>query len=812
MAAQTQYFVVKYDNEASGPFVAESTNLLTWTASTGFVVTVIDRGTTGKLVVALLTGSLPTDPMVITQGSTTADVVGDGDTILYPAFFRSDITVPSTGIMVWDGLALGATHSFLYDGSTDAPDVGEILTFVDGQKCEVVTLISGGTPSGEVAVRWITPIDTLGYPEDNDTFTGDNSADGALNMLVHDRAYEPLHLHRLLSDLNDDEDIAGDDDLSRVDPTPSGKATDQIVDLLSTMVMSDTIAQHMYGGSVSQVTGDTLYSGLNVQVTSPDSDTRPVLIQYDQATGTDVIITDYWKNAFMPHSIDGQVRILRLTRDDGVDIDGRRVRGGLMKFNFNYFFGGTTLGTATTALALFTSSDGNNQTAEATVAGAPYSTVTQVEGYQLIDYNNGNGATPFGYKFGFGSASSAQAYERSKWIQREDSSETLFGRAAQLFTGINLDFAYDAEQNGPYVEDEILAWGTEIAYSGQTTNLELGEVVTFDITGAKGRILHIQDAGATGTVIIALEGTIQPTAADAMTGLTSGGDGDVDTVVSNAAAGRAVLVALFDNGADGNLYCQLISGLVPANDQEIWGAGTTYASVNEATGVNTRTVNNQYMGVYTGTNYQTNFGIAVDSSDAIVGDKLQNLLGGAPQEPPNNQQGVVEGLEIGDAVTVYPWNGAATDVNGDALPTYAEAQLATALIAATSTQIDVGSGNIPDNTPQIGAMRVERDSDGNMDLIRYDSHDGDRYYEIIGTAPSAAGIGNDAMRAFIDNVADAGDSGTLSYTAVKGAGSTQVAIQVRNGGTLNGPIKPYPTTATFGAGGFSVTASRISDA
>lgn len=803
MAAQTSYFVVNYDNEASGPFVAEGA-LLTWTASTGFIVTVIDRGTTGKLIVALYTGSIPTDGLTLTQGSVTADANGAGREILYPAYFREDVSVPSTGIMAWTGPALGVTHSFLFDGQTSNVVAGEILTFVDGQECEVITVESDAGATGELSVRWISNIDTLGYPEDNDTFTGSISGDGTLNGLVHDRAYSPLHLHRLLSDLNDDEDIAGDDDLSRVDPTPSGKATDEIVNLLSNIVINDTIAQHMYGGSVSQASGETLYSGLDVQVTSPNAETYPVLIQYDPATGTDAIITDYWKNAFMPDSIAGQVRILRKTRDDGVDIDGKRVRGGLLKFNYNYFFGGTTLGTATTALALFTSSDGNNQTAEATVAGAPYNSVVQTEGYQLIDFNNGNGATPYGYKIDFGSASALQTYERTKYIQREGTSETLFGRNAQLFTGVNLNFAYDAETNGPFVEDEVIAWGTEIVYSGQTTNLTVGEAVTFSPSGAKGRLLHQQDAGATGTLIIALEGTTQPTAADTLSGVTSGGDGDVDSVVSNATSGRALLVALDDDGATGNLYTQLISGIPPIDNQEVWGAGTTYASVNGTPA--TRTVNNQFIGVFTGSNFQTNFGLAIDPTDAIVGDKLRNLLD-TDQEPPNNQQGVVAGLEIGDVVTCYPWDGASTDSNGDALPTYAETTLDVALVAGVTTTVDVGT--IPDNTPASGYLRIERDSDGNFDLVEYASYTGS-VYTLVGTAPSAAAIGNNVMRAFIDAEVASGTS--LSYTAVKGATSTQVAISVKNGGTLNGPIKPYPTTATFGSGGFSVTASRISDA
>lgn len=795
MSAQTTYFSVKYDNEASGPFVAEGVPV-TWTASSGFIVSVFDDGATGVLVMALLTGTIPTDGLTMTQGSATADADGDGRALLYPAYFREDVSLSAAGAMAWTGPALGATHSFFYDGSTDAPDVGEILTFTDGQECEVITLESGGTPSGEVSVRWITPIDTLGYPEDDDTFTGDNSADGALNGLVHDRCYSPLHLHRLLSDLNDDENPRGDDVLSRVNARPSEKATDEIVDLLSNITVTPTIIQHMYGGSVSMNSGDDLFSGADVQTTSPTTSTRPVLIQYDPATGTDAIITDYWNNAFMPDSIAGQVRIMRQTRADGVDIDGKRLRGALLEFGDSYFFGGTTLGTAATALALFASTDGNNQTAVGVVA--TWTDDTFLEGYQTIDYNNGNGATPYGYSIDLTGNTRAEEYEVTKYIQRRGTSETLFGRNAQLFVGINLNFAFTAE-SGTIAEDDVIAWGTEIVYSGQSTNCDVGEVITFSPSGAKGRLLQDQDGGATGTMIIALEGTTIPTDSDTLTGVTSGGDGDVDSVVVGTSSGRALVVAK----GGGSLYCQLITGLTPINTQEVWNNGTAYATVNAVP--STRTINNQYFGVWTGSNFQTNFGLALTADDAIVGDLFRNLAD-VQQEPPNNQQGVVGGLEIGDTVTCYPWDGTSFDVNGDAEPNYDETTLDVALTGA-STEIDVGV--IPDNTPQTGYLRVERDSDNEYDLIEYDSWTG-TVYQIVGTAPSAAAIGNNVFRALIDEEVISGTS--LSYTAVKGAGDTQVTIQVRNGSTLNGPIKPYPTTATFSTGGFSVTASRISDA
>ena len=795
----TDYYIVRYDNEALGPFVAEGANL-TWTGGVGFIVTVLDRGTTGELIIALVSGPAPVDADVLTQGTTTADTNGSSTLLLYPAYFREDVQVANTGAITWTGPALGTTHSFNFDGQTSNVVPGEILTFSGGETCEVITVESDAGVDGELSVRFISSTDQS-IPADNDTFTGDLGGDGVVNGVVHDRSYTALGLHRLLSDLNDNGDIAGDDDLSRVDPTPSGKDTDTIVNLLGLIAITDTVSQHMYGGSIAQAGGDTLYAGLNVQVTSPNADTQPVLIQ------NDAIITDYWKNAYNPHSIDGNVRIMVKVREDGVDIDGKRVKGKLNEFGDNYFTGGTTIGTGVTALALFSSTDGNNATLVGTVAGAPYNTIVLTEGFQNIDFNNGNGATPYGLSIDFGSASSPQTYERTKYIQRRGTAETLFGRDAALFDGINMNFAYDAE-TGNFAEDELVYWGTEIVFSAQgATSMTIGEVVTFAPSGAKGRLLYQNDAGATGTMVFDMEPGIDPTAADTMTGVTSGGDGDVDTVALESTAGSALLIALDDGGTVGNLYTQGLTGLAPVNNQLIY-AGTSHQTVLIDLAVSTRTVNNQFVGVYTGTNYQTNFGIAIDATDAIVGDKMPNLLE-VTQEPPNNQTGKVTGLEIGDTVTIYPWDGVATDVNGDAEPDFNEALLTAALVAGVSTTAVVDA--IPDNTPASGFLRVERDSDNNLDLIEYSSYTG-LTYTLVGTAPSAAAIGNTVMRAFVDEEATV--AGTLSFTSVYGPGDTKVAIVVRNGysAVKNGPIKPFPATATFSTTGFEVGAVRSSDA
>ena len=492
--------------------------------------------------------------------------------------------------------------------------------------------------------------------------------------------------------------------------------------------------------------------------------------------------------------------------DDGVDVDGKRVKGKLLRFNDSYFFSGTTLGLATTAQALFSTPDGNNATAEGTVAGY---TIATVEGYQTIDYNNGNGAQPFSLKIDFSASTSLEAYERTKYNQREGTAETLYGRNAQLFDGVTLNFTYDGEV-GTFTEDEIVAWGTELPYTGETGGpWTAGEVVVGGTSGAKGRLVYIDDNGTTGTLLVDVDGATGFNNTETITGQTSGATATTGTVVSNATAGRAQLLALEDAGASvGDLYMQSLIGLVPSDGQTVFGESSN-ATGDVDGSVSTRVINNQYVGVYTGTNYQTNFGVGVDVTDAIAGDLLRDLLN-VQQQPPNNQTGLITGLESDYYITCYPFDGSTLDAAGDPEPNFDEMTLSVALVAASSTTVVVQSAEIPDNTPGAGFLRIERDSDNEYDLLEYVSHDSDDTFTLGGstpTAPSAAGTSNNVFRALIDGLA----GGTsISYTAVVGA-SEQVAITARRGGTV-APIKPAKATSTFSSTGFSVNLQPQSDA
>lgn len=799
------YLTIDYDGQSGGEFTVEGANL-TWTvpsSSVGFIVKDIPNGTAGTLKVALVSGEAPSNNAVLTQGGVTANANNENgakiEQMLYPAYFREDVQVAASGAITWTGPALGATHSFFFDGQTANVTAGDTLTFSPGnQEAEVITVESDAGASGELSVRFITDIDVFGLPADNDTFSNGASGDGVVNGVVHPRGYTPEELHRLLMDLNDDQTIAGNDDLSMVDPTASDRQTGVQIKLLGNVNINDTVAQHMYGGSVEQGSGDTqtVYSGLGVGVTTPLTSTRPVLIQED------AIITDYWNNAYFPDSVRGKVRILRKTIENGVRIDGQRIKGKLLEFGELYFEASTTVGFGETSLALVSSADGNNNTAVGTVA-----TYTPIltEGYQTLNFNEGSGATPFALSIDFDTETSLGTYEYTKYLQRRGSASTLFGRNAQLFTGINMNFAYNNEA-GAIVEDNVLSWGTEIPFTGGTgTLVAVGEVVKGVTSGARGRVIFVDNAAGSGTIIVAnATGSFNNT--ESLTTLRGASEWTATsgTVVNNAASGTFLLAAKDDQGATGNCYGQLLTGTVPASTQTLFGA-TDGDTLDVNGSVSTRTINNQFIGSYTGSNYNpVNFGIAIDPSDAIAGDSFTNLLGNAIA-PPDNRSGSVTNLSVGDYVTVYPWDGVAVDVNGDAEPNFNEMTITAGVTGGVSTSVVVGAGNIPANTPAAGFLRLERDSDGNYDLLEYSAWTNTTgTFTLVGTAPNTATIGNNVFRALIDRVATAAShSYTATYTV-----PNDVAVTVRRGGVS--PIKTFKTTAQFGA--FSISTIRTPDA
>jgi hypothetical protein len=247
------------------------------------------------------------------------------------------------------------------------------------------------------------------------------------------------------------------------------------------------------------------------------------------------------------------------------------------------------------------------------------------------------------------------------------------------------------------------------------------------------------------------------------------------------------------------MWIQLLTGVAPVNDMTITG-GTTGRTCQVNLTVTSRGVSPVFLGQSTGSALIGAFGIGVEASDLTKDDKLFDLTN-TLQVPPNLVTFTVYGLVSGeDRVLVTNAQGANIDFD--------QMQLATALAASGRTQVDVGAGNIPADTPQTGTLRIELDT-GIYRLQSYTAHDGNRYFTIPSTDysdPNDAAIGANVFLAYIDKLAGAtSENFQLIYNADR-----TLFVRVRDGGGT--PIKTFESTAGLSSGGGSATAIRTSDA
>jgi hypothetical protein len=268
-------------------------------------------------------------------------------------------------------------------------------------------------------------------------------------------------------------------------------------------------------------------------------------------------------------------------------------------------------------------------------------------------------------------------------------------------------------------------------------------------------------------------------------------------------AGTGQLLAV-DNVAGASatiLYMQLLTGVVP-NANTITGAGGATGTAGTVTG---RIVSVPPIGASTGSNIKGAYGVGILESDLSAGDTLIDLTGTA-NNAPNNVQFDVVGLNItgtADYLLVGPDLAGALDT--------AQMTLAVTLVGATETTVDVGTGNIPLDTPATGTIRIERDS-GQFTRHAYTGYDGtNTTFTIASTdfsGDNATLTTNDVFISYIDKVAGAT---TESFNTVFNA-IRNFRVIVRNGGVTGpNPIVPIDVAGSLGSGGGSTTISRTLD-
>jgi len=628
-----------------------------------------------------------------------------------------------------------------------------------------------------------------------DDFAIDGS--GNITHVSGSTNYTVLDLHRWLQDLADDPQASVGDLIDITTATPSERSTDNIITLNAPFNIDDTASQYFYDGSITQDSGDTIYAGL-VVVGAVESGTELQVWQ------DEVVLTSFWSTGINPDaSANILSRMLIKVRVNGADINGRRIVVWARELSDTYAEFSVTMALGNNVAAIFTSDDLNNQTIAATISG--WSDITNTEGYQLLDVaGDGTADEPYYSQWDYGTRTANQVYERTKWIQRRGTSETLYGINGDLFRGITHQFDYDGEAV-TMTENNVLAWGTSFDYDGGTGTVPaVGQYWENTTDGGVGKVVWVSSgASTTGTVVMQRENPAGPTWVDpgSFSLLSGTGTFDINGTVTGGTnnGGSGILLALDDNGATGTCWIQLISGFAPANNYELWERTTGTVKVADVSSASTsRTVSPEFLGNYTGSSIIGAFGIGIAPTDGAAAD-LFTTLGAANVNPPNLQYFTVSKLVAGDRVLVCNNNTGAPDF----------AQFTTDATYNTTgiTSIQV-SPNIPSDTPKTGTFRIELDT-GVYRRLDYTDHDGTDIFTIASTDftdPLDATVGNNLFLTYLDLAA----SSDTEQVQIKYTGDRTMFVRVRDGASAS-PIKTFETTAVFGSGGGSATAIRTSD-
>lgn len=625
--------------------------------------------------------------------------------------------------------------------------------------------------------------------------------------------YRVLELHRFLQDLADNASSSGNDLVDITSETPSERSTDNIITLLGSYNIDDTAAQYFYDGSITQDSGNTVYSGLKVLGAVNNANTQLQIIQdhglYDTATP---FWGDQSTGGYNGNATDGVLmRCLVKSRDGGADIDGKRIRVQARHWGDTYDFFPVTLGVAEQVAAISTTPDAQNDTAQGTVTA--YTHITNsggtanapTGGFQGIDLNNGNGSKDYYSKWTYGADTSGDGlkgmWEYLKDLTGNTTAKTVDGVNGELFLGITHAFAYDNEATGPFSERETIFWGTDITYdtlAGGT--FSEGDYVVFKRSSViinAGRVSY--DNGSTNMIVSLEDITTALADGDVIEEAISGSvTAAIDTTIVNGdkGGGQGILLALDDDGTTGNMYIQLISGVAPVDNLPVRGA-TSSATCDVDGAPSSKTVPKIFMGSYTGSLIGA-YGIGVLDTDLTASDSISPLVG-TVQVPPNNVTFTVSGLVSGeDRILVGPKNTDTFD--------FAQLTLTTTLNGASETSIVVDEA-IPADTPSSGTLRVTLD-DGRIRRIAYTSWDTSTFTvaDESWVDPNDATAGNEVMISYIDKLADAT---TATFTSVYSS-PRNLWIRVRDGG--NTPIKTFESPGTLGSAGGSLAAIRTSDA
>lgn len=259
--------------------------------------------------------------------------------------------------------------------------------------------------------------------------------------------------------------------------------------------------------------------------------------------------------------------------------------------------------------------------------------------------------------------------------------------------------------------------------------------------------------------------------------------------------GVGQLLAIDSVTAGAKMWIQLLSGVVPTDNQVITGVSTATAAVNVT--VTPRLLSAAFVGTSTGSAINPGaYGLGVGADDLNQNDLLVDLTN-TNRTPPNNVTYSVNNTVIGDYVVSA--NNAAGDFD------FTQMAASSGYTGATVTSMTM-SAPIPTDIPSAGTFRVQLTS-GKYRRVAYTSFTGSTFtVASIDFSADPVLISANAFVTYIDRVA----TGTTETAVYVFDASRTLFTRVRNA-TPASEIKTFETTATVGSGGGSSTVGRIDD-
>lgn len=374
-------------------------------------------------------------------------------------------------------------------------------------------------------------------------------------------------------------------------------------------------------------------------------------------------------------------------------------------------------------------------------------------------------------------------------------SPELYGKSGELIRGITHEIIVDTLST-TFNATEPISWtgGTGLMFAQKFIDTT---AITINVVAAAGTF--------TRTAGSYLTNGFRPGMTIVTSGFTNGGN-NTTKIISTVTATVITVTSnsgLVDESGDGDEYVkaghmwmQLLSGVIPTDNQVITG-GTSTATCQVNVTVTERTLSFPLCGASTGSAIIGSYGFGIEYADLTANDKLFDLTD-TQRIPPNNVTFTVGGLvSTEDRVLMGPASGGVLQEN--------QLTLSTTLNGATETAV-VCTASIPIDTPSSGTIRIQLDT-GIYRRVPYTSFSGTTFTigETNFTDPNDATSGNNIYISYIDKIAD---DTTATVTWVYSS-DRSVFIRVRDGGAS--PIKTFETTGTMGSAGGSSTVIRTAD-